>query len=246
MIVDCNPVNKKTPTGHRHNSRLSFELFAGDRSFIIDPGSYIYTADKKMRNLFRSTSYHNTATVDEQEQNRFEENELFSMQRDAQVKINSWFASQDHDLLDAEHNGYSRLEKPVTHRRRIYFNKDGGYWIIKDIFTGYGSHKVELFFHLAPMEIKEQDLMIQTNNKNSFNILILPQERDGLNMEIQKGYVSCSYGKKATAPVIRYSKDITTPSSFTTVIYPFKEDINIIDINEKIKSDLIGLPDVLG
>jgi uncharacterized heparinase superfamily protein len=78
MIVDCVPADPKSPSGHKHNSRLSFELFACDKSFIIDPGTYIYTADKEMRNLFRSTKYHNTIVVDGEEQNRFEEDELFA------------------------------------------------------------------------------------------------------------------------------------------------------------------------
>jgi uncharacterized heparinase superfamily protein len=64
MIIDGIPADPKAPSGHKHNSRMSFELFAGDKSFIIDPGSYIYTADKKMRNLFRSTKFHNTVVVD--------------------------------------------------------------------------------------------------------------------------------------------------------------------------------------
>jgi hypothetical protein len=48
MLIDCVPADQKSPSGHKHNSRLSFELFAGDKSFIIDPGSYLYTADKEM------------------------------------------------------------------------------------------------------------------------------------------------------------------------------------------------------
>ena len=41
MIIDCVPADSKAPSGHKHNSRLSFELFAGDKSFIIDPSAYI-------------------------------------------------------------------------------------------------------------------------------------------------------------------------------------------------------------
>jgi uncharacterized heparinase superfamily protein len=83
--------------GHKHNSRLSFELFAGDKSFIIDPGSYIYTADREMRNLFRSTRYHNTVVVDGKEQNRFNEDELFRMKQDAAVKMNRWVIAENGD-----------------------------------------------------------------------------------------------------------------------------------------------------
>jgi len=72
VIIDCIPNNPKAPTGHVHNSRLSFELYAGDTTFIVDPGTYVYTADYKMRNLFRSTAYHNTVVIDGQEMNHFD------------------------------------------------------------------------------------------------------------------------------------------------------------------------------
>ena len=96
MIIDCVPADPKTPSGHKHNSRLSFELFAGDKSFIIDPGSYVYTADMEMRNLFRSTKYHNTVVVDDKEQNRFEDDELFAMNLDAAVNVNGWLVTENH------------------------------------------------------------------------------------------------------------------------------------------------------
>jgi uncharacterized heparinase superfamily protein len=155
MIIDCVPADPKAPSGHKHNSRLSFELFAGDKSFIIDPGAYVYTADKEMRNLFRSTKYHNTVVVDGEEQNRFDEDDLFKMHLDADVNVNRWVVAENYDLLDAEHNGYSRLN--VVHRRLIYVNKEEKYWVIKDILTGEGGykHKFELYFHFAPMALQK-------------------------------------------------------------------------------------------
>ena len=96
MIIDCVPADPKSPSGHKHNSRLSFELFAGDKSFIIDPGAYVYTADKEMRNLFRSTKYHNTVVVDGEEQNRFAEDALFAMNLDAAVKVNRWVVTENY------------------------------------------------------------------------------------------------------------------------------------------------------
>jgi hypothetical protein len=36
--------------------------------------------------------------------------------------VNRWLVTENYDLLDAEHSGYSRLN--VVHRRLIYFNKE--------------------------------------------------------------------------------------------------------------------------
>ena len=219
MIIDCVPSDPKAPSGHKHNSRLSFELFAYDKSFIIDPGAYIYTADKEMRNLFRSTRYHNTVVVDGEEQNRFDEDELFAMKLDAAVRVNKWLVTEKYDLLDAEHSGYARLKNPVVHRRRIYFNKEEKYWVIKVILTGEGRHKFDLHFHFAPMELKRKDeLAIETDNKDGANITIMPLETEGVNMEIGKGWVSYSYGKKVEAPIVKYSKTAEVPCEFVTVI----------------------------
>jgi uncharacterized heparinase superfamily protein len=236
MIVDCVPADPKSPSGHKHNSRLSFELFAGDKSFIIDPGTYIYTADKEMRNLFRSTKYHNTVVVDGEEQNRFDEDQLFTMNLDAAVRVNRWVSTENYDFLDAEHNGYSRLN--VVHRRLIYFNKEKGYWIIKDMLTGEGGykHKFELYFHFAPMALKkakdELVISIETENKTGANIAIAPLETEGLKLAIENGWVSYSYGQKVEAPIVKYSKTAEVPAEFVTVIaagrVPSVEEIAMI------------------
>ena len=222
MAIDCVPVDPKAPSGHKHNSRLSFELFAGDKSFIVDPGAYIYTADKEMRNLFRSTKYHNTVVVDDKEQNRFDEDELFTMNLDAAVNVNRWIVTENYDFLDAEHNGYSRLN--VVHRRQIYFNKEEKYWVIRDMLTGEGGykHKFNLYFHFAPMALKKEkdELVIETGNKTGANIAIAPLETDGLKLAIENGWVSYSYGSKVEAPVVKYSKTAEVPAEFVTVITP--------------------------
>jgi uncharacterized heparinase superfamily protein len=220
MIVDCAPADPKSPSGHKHNSRLSFELFAGDKSFIIDPGAYVYTADKEMRNLFRSTKYHNTVVVDGGEQNRFEDDELFAMNLDAAVNVNGWLVTENYDFLDAEHNGYSRLN--VVHRRQIYFNKEEKYWVIKDMLTGEGGykHKFDLYFHFAPMALKKEkdELVIETGNETGANIAIAPLLTDGLKLAIENGWVSYSYGTKVEAPIVKYSKTAEVPAEFVTVI----------------------------
>ena len=239
MIIDCVPADPKSPSGHKHNSRLSFELFACDKSFIIDPGTYIYTADKEMRNLFRSTRYHNTVVVDGEEQNRFAEDELFATNLDAVVTVNRWLVTENYDLLDAEHNGYSRLN--VVHRRQIYFNKEEQYWVIKDMLTGEGGdkHKFELYFHFAPMALKnvKDELVIETGNKTGANIAIAPLEIDGLKLAIEKGWVSYSYGTKVEAPIVKYSKTAEVPTEFVTCIatgrVPLVEEIGMITKSSK-------------
>ena len=237
MAIDCIPPNDGGPSGHRHNSRLSFELFAYDKSFIVDPGAYIYTADKVMRNLFRSTGYHNTIVVDSKEQNSLDKNQLFRMGSDATVKINRWESTDDHDFLDAEHHGYQRLAAPIIHRRLIFFNKSRGFWIIRDILTGTGRHRFDLYFHFAPLEVEgktEFPLMVTTKTKGA-NLAIIPLDTGGLSMEIEKGWVSRRYGVKLEAPVVRYQKEAEVPAEFSYALYPYRGELDTSKAAAEIK-----------
>ena len=49
---------------HGHNDALSIEVSAGGRAFIVDPGTYVYSADLQKRHEFRSTAYHSTVQID--------------------------------------------------------------------------------------------------------------------------------------------------------------------------------------
>ena len=237
MIVDCVPASPGLPSGHKHNSRLSFELFAYDKSFIIDPGSFIYTADRNMRNLFRSTRYHNTVVVDDQEQNVFSQHELFNMGNDAIVRANRWEAGEEYDLLDAEHHGYARLEKPVVHRRQVLFDKKEGYWLIKDTLSGEGSHHFDVCFHFAPLQLEaagEFPMMIRTKAEGA-NLAVIPLETEGLTVEILPGWVSYRYGVKVEAPVVRYHRQSEVPARFETLLYPYTGDPDLRAIMSKMR-----------
>ena len=234
MIVDCVPNNPKAPSGHRHNSRLSFELFAYGKTFILDPGAYIYTADPKWRNRFRSTAYHNTVVVDGEEQNEFDAYNIFAMKMNAEVKVNEWNIDLEYDLLDAQHNGYERLASPIIHRRQIILNKRDRYWIIRDILQKSSllkkhpindrKHSFDWYFHFAPTEMitdRKDPLVVSSNAADGVNLMVIPIETDGFSLEVFNGWISYRYGTKVEAPVVKYSKVADVPVSFATVLYPY-------------------------
>lgn len=242
MIIDGSSPIPKTPQGHRHNSALSFELFAYDKSFILDTGSYVYTANKEMRNLFRSTKYHNTIEIDKNDQNSYIKDEIFDMGTDAKVNIGKWETNSKYDYLDMEHYGYKRLKNPIIHRRQIYFDKKRKLWIIKDSLNGDGKHKFDLYFHLAPMKLEIHDNhMICSNFKVGANIAIIPLECSKLFSEVSEGWISYNYGKKVKAPILKYSKNMNAPTTFVTLIFPFedkKELENMLNNLDDIKKEL--------
>ena len=252
MMITCSPNNPNLPSAHRHNHSLGFDLYIDNQTFLVDPGSYIYTANPEWRNIFRSTSSHNTVSIDGQEQNSFFlfPKQLFSMQSDAVITVNEWNVTDEYDFFDAQHNGYERLPEPVIHRRQIFFHKQERYWVIKDILIGVGEHTFELYFHFAPMEIGfftmnknvlnrakkiyhqliddtirlDNSFVVATRNADGANLFIIPFKTNTLSVDILDGWVSSSgYGIKERASIVKYSKITQCPTEFLTLLLPVSE-----------------------
>src|SRR6185369_6707619 len=96
---------------HGHNDAMSIEVSAGGRAFIIDPGTYVYSADLAKRHEFRSTAYHSTVQIDGLEQNTIARETPFVIGNEANPRVLEWQTGADFDKVVAEHYGY-----PVTHR----------------------------------------------------------------------------------------------------------------------------------
>jgi hypothetical protein len=201
---------------HSHNDILSFEYWALGRSWIVDPGTFLYTPDRESRNLFRSSASHNTVRVDGEEINPFEPDHLFQMSDVAAVAIRHWKASDTVDTFEAEHNGYHRLKQgAVTHRRLFRLEKKTGELIIEDRFEGSGVHTFEWFFHVAPeihVESRGTDMELQAAG----GILSLTFEGADLKSSCSQGWYSPSYGRRQPAAVICSSCQQAPPFSVTT------------------------------
>jgi hypothetical protein len=158
-IISCGPNGQLKVGGHSHNDKLSFELFLQGREIIVDPGTYVYTPEPEMRNLFRGTKYHNTVTVDDEEQNRFIDGQLFKLPNEANANCLRWEVTEDIDYFLGEHYGYTRLQDPITHRRKIEFNKTVGKIEIVDSFVCKKEHTFEWNFILHPSIVDEIQLV---------------------------------------------------------------------------------------
>ena len=182
---------------HAHNDALSIEVCVGDRAFIVDPGSYVYTADLAQRHLFRSTAYHSTVRIDGEEQNTTVESVPFVIGNEARPRVIEWTSTSSLDRIVAEHSGYLRLTSPVTHRRTIVFYKDEQYWLIEDEFLGEGEHECEVRFHFAPgLEVKIEDKVATATDskiKTKMRVESLDVESPPL---LENQATSMDYGQK--------------------------------------------------
>ena len=75
----CGKLGQNGKGGHDHNDNLSYCLYFNKVPIVVDPGTFCYTSDFAERNKFRSTSYHNVVTVEDKEQNEFQENVIDDM-----------------------------------------------------------------------------------------------------------------------------------------------------------------------
>lgn len=70
--------NSIQPTGHFHQDELAITLSVGVVPVLVDPGTYLYTANTKYRNLLRSAESHNTLYC--KQENEF--GDLFQLKRE--------------------------------------------------------------------------------------------------------------------------------------------------------------------
>jgi len=161
LALRCGPVGQNGNGGHAHNDQLSIDFNVDGMDWIVDPGTYLYTADPEWRNKFRSTAFHNTVVIDGKEQNPFDPENLFSIQNNAATKIHNWEVRNELDTFIGEHYGYQRFINPVIHQRQLEFNKKEEKLRIIDKFIGKGEHDVEWNLVLSPW--LSQDLEIYSD-----------------------------------------------------------------------------------
>lgn len=140
------------PTGtgsHGHADTLSFTFFAQGRPWLVDPGTYVYTSDPAWRNAFRGTRMHNGLTIDGQDICSFSPG-LFSWAGVCHPKVRQWSNGENWILLEAEHDGYARLEDGLVHRRLLALYKKLPLLVVWDRVQGKGPRLVERWFQLGP------------------------------------------------------------------------------------------------
>ncbi|MEK6320286.1 MAG: alginate lyase family protein [Acidobacteriota bacterium] len=211
-IIDCGDHGARGHGSHAHSDALSIEVFAFNRTFVRDPGTCVYTASERRRNLFRSTAYHNTVRVDGDEISQTREGELFAFAANVRPLVNSWESTAERDVLDAEHHAYARLAQPVTHRRVVTLDKREGCWFIQDIFTGEGRHRFEFFFNFdAGLEVTLDESNRATARGEKAGLTIVPVSNHTLEAKISSRWVSPAYGIRLNSSAIIYSLAAEVP-----------------------------------
>jgi len=242
LVCDCGTNGQRGNGGHAHNDTLSFELFSNGHLFITDPGCYSYTGDLTSYNWFRSTAAHNTLQIDEEEQASFSAQEPFLLGAEAVPVVNQWKTTKDYDFLDAEHYGYRRLSDPATHRRQILLDKTQRVWLVRDMVIGNGTHKLDWYFHFAPMKVgtdSNHPLVVRASPSSDTELLLLPLKDPGLNLTLETAWVSFQYGHREPAPAAHYALTrAELPVVLTFALVPTHRGIPVADLAQRIQQSV--------
>ncbi|NUO81613.1 alginate lyase family protein [candidate division KSB1 bacterium] len=238
MIVDCGPCGQSGNGGHAHNDTLSFELTARGANFIVDPGTFTYTASAELRNAFRSTAFHNTVVVDHEEMNEFQSHALFCLKETQPPQVLKFETASSHDYLEAQHFGYCRLPDPIVHRRQILFNKTEHFWVIKDLLLGNATHEYFFHLHFAPLAVRIiADELMAVAESSGVALAVFPFDKEHVRMRCLEGSIASQYGRRVSNTVVQYAASARAPFAFTTVFFACKdEQFNLASVRTRVQA----------
>ncbi|NLD50754.1 MAG: hypothetical protein GX660_26740, partial [Clostridiaceae bacterium] len=203
-FIRCGELALRGHGGHSHNDQLSFELNIDGEDIAIDPGNYVYTSDYKMRNLFRSTKYHNTVVVNGYEQNDINEFDLFRLNEQTFAKCKEFSP----DRFVGIHYGYKE-KCGIIHERTIELHDDK--IVITDTLIGSKANEENWFSNLVLSKDIEpaetNNLCYLTSSSKKFYLSYSANTKP----EIRDTYFSKSYG------VLEKCKSISLKSSSMTI-----------------------------
>jgi hypothetical protein len=218
LVVDAGPLGTQSG-GHGHADALSVCLQKDGHEFLMDPGTYEYIGPDNERNLFRGTSMHNTLLVDAT--NQAETATAFAWRRLTKSKAERWVNGESFDLLVASHDGHDRLEPPVTHRRWVVSLRNG-IFLVRDVVTGQGTHRLDIAWHLGQDLQLVEDGLFRVKGASQ-GLELLPAQGHGWAEEVRRESCSPVYGQKAPMTTLNFSAEAGLPKEFATMLVTLEE-----------------------
>src|SRR5262245_32857319 len=239
-LIDCGPHGAETGGGHAHADALSIEFASRGMTWIVDPGAYVYAADPKTRDEFRSTAAHNTVTVDDQPQSVA--SKPFSWRTAAKCRAHGFIDRGGAVFFQGSHDGYERLKDPVKHTRSVVFVKPDvhaglpEYLIVRDRFTATRRHRYAIRYHLAPgCEARSGAGRVEASHKSGATLTIRVICETGVKTgiaarapadvapevvaKVAEGWVSTCYAQCAPAPVALFEAEGEGTQEFLALIF---------------------------
>ncbi len=230
MVIDAGPQGTGR-CGHGHADALSVKLSFCDRPWLVDAGTFCYIGSGDERSTFRGTRAHNTLSVDGLDQ--AVPRGPFAWSSLPKTRVDSWIAAPAVTLFEGSHSGYERLPQPVRHRRFVFHIHDG-FWLVRDLAEGSGSHFLETSWHFAPdLEVSAQRkaFVAASSPSRSANpgglshLMLVPVAESQWKSELLSEYVSPVYGAEVSAHVLRCSALVSLPAEHATLLIPSNAEL---------------------
>ena len=221
LLMDFGPLGFKSIAAHGHADAMSLWLSIGDEYFLVDAGTYAYHSHEEWRTYFRSTAAHNTACVDGQSQSEMAGRFMWSAK--ANARLLKFEPDSEAVTIEAEHDGYARLQDPVTHRRKVSFDRTNGNVSIEDRFQCSGRHEVELFFHMheEAAVVSVRDGEAQVNWRGNHIVFSAPDPKGCWEIvrgsdNPRLGWRSHKFNQKQPIATLRIRAEIDGPTTVRT------------------------------
>ncbi len=224
VILDVGPLGCHVSGGHGHADLLGIQCSFRGQPYIVDPGTFRYT-DDDWRRHYRGTAAHSTIDIDGAGQ-AVPRGPFGWVSRPA-ARLLHWESTAARDVAEGEHRAYCRLSSPVTHRRRVIFEKSRCCIVVDDL-TGRGEHRVEIRFQFAPMPVTiDPSLWVRAVSSQAAGLFVhafanVPLKGIVVEGEIDpsQGWLSTDYGLHEPAPLLLYAAVARLPMRIVTVLVP--------------------------
>jgi hypothetical protein len=168
--------------------------------FVVDPGTYAYSACPVARDLFRSTAFHSTVRLDGEEQRPLPREEPFRLPEAARRRAERVDLGAASAILTCSHDGYRRLEPGAVHRRTFTLERESGALEILDELVGAGTRLVESFLRLAPGAVVRRVGDMIVIERGAVQLALHVEGAD--EVDVLEGWVSEVFGAAQFAPAV--------------------------------------------
>lgn len=221
-VFDCGPLGYLSIAAHGHADALSLTLSVAGNEVLIDPGTYAYHTQESWRNYFRSTFAHNTVCIDGSNQSEIGGNFLWLEK--AQATVDACELGALMPYVRGHHDGYRRLQDPVTHAREVRFDASRNLFEVIDTLTCNAPHHVSLSWNVAESctaQLEDGDAVIHSAGamvRLSLDAMTFSAELLQGCEQPPAGWVSRRFDTRRPCPLLVWRGRIDAPIRLVTTI----------------------------
>jgi hypothetical protein len=224
IAIDCAPLGYLSIAAHGHADALAFTLSAGGRELLIDPGTYAYHTQRQWRDYFRGTLAHNTVRIDGVDQSVSGGN--FMWLAKARARLVAHVPQAAPQRCVGEHDGYTRLDDPLTHRRELRYDTSLHRLTVIDHLEAKAQHAVEIAWHFseaAQVSLDDAERVLATDGPVSLHLAcetpgFAPELHCGEEPPRILGWVSRRFDERTPTTSVVFRGRIESTTTITTQI----------------------------